>query len=103
MQLCKNKIVDNTWDSVRRVEFHLIYKNERHVVTATYHLKRKLLELRCKKKKEFVRGKKLTQAGVFPLKMQDDEHQWKLELNYDAENSSFKLAIDGKDFLLLPF
>ena len=40
----------------RQVHFHTIYLNERHVITATYHKKRKYLEVSSKKKKEFVRG-----------------------------------------------
>ena len=89
-------------------QFHTIYDNVRHVISVTYFKKRKYLEVRLNKSKEFVRGyaicfhstvhhfnlflllyrllyrlihcnlhdlyrKKLTQHGVFPVKLQDGE------------------------------
>ena len=89
-------------------QFHTIYNNVRHVISVTYFKKRKYLEVRLNKAKEFVRGyeisfhstvhhfnlflllyrllhrliqfilydlysKKLTQNGVFPVKLQDGE------------------------------
>ena len=38
------------------MQFHTIYANERHVVQVVYFKKRKYLEVKLGKKKEFVRG-----------------------------------------------
>ena len=54
------------------------------MITVTYKKKRKYLELRSNKKKDFSIGKKLSQPGLFPLKLQDDELQWKIQLRYDV-------------------
>ena len=37
-------------------QFHTIYDNVRHVISVTYNKKRKYLEVRLNKSKEFVRG-----------------------------------------------
>ena len=37
-------------------QFHTIYDNVRHVISVTYFKKRKYLEVRLNKAKEFVRG-----------------------------------------------
>ena len=37
-------------------QFHTIYDNVRHVISVTYFKKRKYLEVRLNKSKEFVRG-----------------------------------------------
>ena len=37
-------------------QFHTIYDNVRHVISVTYFKKRKFLEVRLNKTKEFVRG-----------------------------------------------
>ena len=47
--------------------------------------------------------KKLSQAGVFPLKLQDDELQWKITLDYDGEKDTFILYINDLAFLELPY
>ena len=45
----------------------------------TYQIKRKYLELRFNKQKEVARGKKLTQPGLFPIKLTDNgELEWKI-------------------------
>lgn len=70
---------------------------------ATYFMKRKHMELKFKKKKEIVKGKKLSQPGMFPINMQDDENQWKFSLDYDVQGDTFILHIDDEPFLGLPY
>ena len=62
-----------------------------------------MLEFKFGKKKEIVRGKKLSQPGVFPVRLQDDEMSWKLSLGYDTEKNIFVLWINDRAFLLLPY
>lgn len=52
----------------------------------------------------FVRcySKRLSEPGVFPLKLQADELQWKLALCYDAEKGNLLLYINNKAFLSMP-
>ena len=40
----------------RKVQFHTIFANERQVIYVMYHKKRKYLEVKLGKCKEFVRG-----------------------------------------------
>lgn len=62
-----------------------------------------MLELKFGKKKEIVRGKKLSQPGVFPVRLQVDEMSWKLCLDYDTVKDIFVLSINDQAFLLLPY
>ena len=48
-------------------------------------------------------SKKLSAPGVFPIKLQDDIMQWKLALNYDAENGDFVLYINDIAFHSMPY
>ena len=49
--------INNLACSVLRItQFHSIYDNKRHVITVTYFKKRKYLEVRLNKAKDFVRG-----------------------------------------------
>ena len=48
-------------------------------------------------------SKKLTQSDLFPVKLQDDELNWKITLNYDTETDAFLLHINGVSFLQMPF
>jgi len=108
LMICRNKITKSSTSDQRITQFHTIYDNVRQVISVTYFKKRKYLEVRLNKAKEFVRGyeiffpstvhhfnlflllfrllhwlnhcnlhdlyrKKLTQQGVFPLKLQDGE------------------------------
>ena len=74
----KNKIVDTAVGDLRLVQFHIFASEERYVVVVSHNKKRKLLELQLNKRKEFVRGKKLTDPGVFPLVLEDGDLQWKV-------------------------
>ena len=47
--------------------------------------------------------KKLNNPALFPLKLQDDELQWKLSLSYTVEADKFLLFINDVPFLALPF
>jgi len=69
LSLFRNKIVKSSTSDQRFTQFHTIYDNERHVISVTYYKIRKFLEVRLNKTKEFVRRKKLTDQGVFPLKL----------------------------------
>jgi len=69
LQICRNKITKSSTSDQRMTQFHAIYDNVRQVISVTYFKKRKYLEVRLNKAKEGVRGKKLTQDGVFPLKL----------------------------------
>ena len=69
LKICRNKTMSRSSADQRFTQFHTIYDNVRHVITVTYFKKRKYLEVRLNKAKEFVRGKSLTQQGVFPLKL----------------------------------
>jgi len=60
LKICRNKIMESSTADQRITQFHSIYDNKRHVITVTYFKKRKYLEVRLNKAKEFVRGKKLT-------------------------------------------
>ena len=96
-------MVDTTNGDNRTCQFHTIYDNTRYVITASYNKKRKLIELRCGKKKEVFRGKHLTDPTLFPLKMQDDELAWKLRLNYIVQTDKFALYINEIAFLAYPY
>ena len=76
--------MDNSTVDQRLIQFHVVFENERHVVSVSYLKKRKLLELHFRKKKEISKGKNLSQAGVFPLRLQDDDLRWKLSLDYNV-------------------
>ena len=47
-------------------------------------------------------SKNLSQAGVFPLRLQDDDLRWKLALDYDVPGDTFLLFIDGLAFMHMP-
>ena len=95
--------MDTTCGDNRTCQFHAIYDNRRYVITASYNRKRKLIELRCGKKKESFRNKHLTDPGLFPLKMQDDEMAWKLNLYYIVQTDKFALYINGIALLAYPY
>ena len=46
--------------------------------------------------------KELSEQGLFPLVLQDEELQWKIILNYDLPSNKFLLAINGAPFSLMP-
>ena len=48
-------------------------------------------------------SKKLSTPGVFPIKLQDDELQWKISLGYDVPSDSFNLRINDLHFLQMPY
>ena len=50
-----------------------------------------------------MRGKKLNNPALFPLKLQDDELNWKLSLGYIVEGDKFLLFINDIPFLTLSF
>ena len=87
----------------RLVQFHTIYNNERHVVAVTHLKKRKYLEVKLYKKKEILRGKKLSAPGTFPIKLQDDVNNWKVSLGYDLLKNTFILHINDVPFLAMPY
>ena len=47
-------------------------------------------------------SKKLTHSGLFPVKLQDGELNWKIVLHYDTLTNSFPLQINGVYFLQMP-
>ena len=51
---------------------------------------------------EISKGKNLSQAGVFPLRLQDDDLRWKLSLDYKVPYDTFLLFIDGLAFMNMP-
>ena len=95
--------MDTTSCDNRSCQFHAIYDNKTYVITATYHKKRKCIEFRHGKKKEIFRGKRLTDPGLFPMKMQDDELAWKLSLNYIVQTEKFVLYINEIAFQDYPY
>ena len=48
-------------------------------------------------------SKKLSQPGVFPIMVQDDELQWKVSLNYDASTNQLVLNINDRPFISMPY
>ena len=48
-------------------------------------------------------SKKLSHPGTFPLKLLDNELQWKLSLDYDVQQDVFMLFINDRAFLEMPF
>ena len=44
----------------------------------------------------------MSEQGLFPLVLQDEELQWKIILNYDLPSKKFLLAINGEPFLKMP-
>ena len=48
-------------------------------------------------------SKTLSQAGIFPLVLQDDELGWKLAVDYGVEDDKFTLFINGRAFISLPY
>lgn len=73
------------------------------MITLSHFPKRKYTELKLNKRKDFVRGKKLSQLGAFPLKLQDDVLQWKICVNYDAQANHFILHINDLPFDWMPY
>ena len=71
LQIYCHKAVDTKSCDNRECQFHAIYDDKRYVITATYYKRRKLIELRCGKKKERFLIKCLSDPGLFPLRMQD--------------------------------
>ena len=65
-------------DRIKQQQFFAIQNNEVHVITAQFHKKVKRTVLLFGKQKETVKGKKLTDDGLFPLKLQGREPAWKL-------------------------
>ena len=57
-----------------------------------------ILNILCK----FYR-KKLTDPGLFPIRLRNDELDWKLFLDYVVEEDKFLLFINDLPYLLLPF
>ena len=47
--------------------------------------------------------KKLTQPGVFPIRLQDDELQWKVAMYYDVGTEKFILHINEQPFDQMPY
>ena len=47
-------------------------------------------------------GKKLSQSGLFPIRLVNDDLNWKLCLNYDLRNEIFLLQINDIFFLDMP-
>ena len=47
--------------------------------------------------------KKLSQPGIFPMQLINDQLSWKLSLDYDFPSDKFLLYINGKAFLELPY
>ena len=47
-------------------------------------------------------SKKLSQPGLFPLKIADDELKWKVVLSYHLPKEIFLLQINGINFLDMP-
>ena len=60
------------------------------------------MQLKTRKKHEQRRGK-LSQPGLFPLKVQDDELEWKISLNYDLSSENFILLINDEPFDGMPY
>ena len=48
-------------------------------------------------------SKTLTEPGVFPLVLQDDELGWQLAADYGVEDDKFILFVNGRAFLTLPY
>ena len=48
-------------------------------------------------------SKTLTEPGVFPLVLQDDELGWQLAADYCVEDDKFILFVNGRAFLTLPY
>ena len=46
--------------------------------------------------------KKLTHSGLFPVKLQDGELNWKIILNYAVLTDAFLLDINGVSFPEMP-
>ena len=46
---------------------------------------------------------KLSQLDLFPLKVQDDELEWKISLNYDLFSRKFILLINDEPFDGMPY
>ena len=55
-KIYQNKIVDTTMSDQRLLQYHTIYNDERHVVSVSYLWRRRIFELRFKKKSHIVRG-----------------------------------------------
>jgi len=65
-KICRNKITKSSTGDQRMTQFHTIYDNVRHVISVTYFKKRKYLEVRLNKAKEFVStAKNLRRMGCF--------------------------------------
>ena len=47
-------------------------------------------------------SKKLTHSGLFPVKLQDGELNWKVILNYAALRDAFLLDVNGVSFSEMP-
>ena len=44
----------------------------------------------------------ITDPGVFPLTLHDEELQWNIALDYDVQGDTFTLRINDQAFLEMP-
>ena len=44
----------------------------------------------------------MSEPGLFPLRLQDDDLQWKIKLYYDVPSDKFLLTINDKPFHQMP-
>jgi hypothetical protein len=79
----QNKIVYNATEKVKQQLFYAIQDNEMHIITAQHFRKTKRTELKFGKQKTVYIGKKLTEAGLFPMVLVAKDLPWKLSLDYD--------------------
>ena len=83
-EIFQNMIVDASTDRIKRMNFHTILRHTKHVISASFDKKIKLIELELNKKKVQVRGRNITDIKAFPIIMQGEgETPWKVQLDYD--------------------
>ena len=102
-QIHRNKISNTPTGDLKQTQWHLILKETRHVITASYFVKTKRIEVKHGKKRERIRNKKLSDPSVFPIIFQHEELASKFSVGYDFDQSMFTLLVNGEPFLDLPY
>ena len=91
LEIFRSKFEHTSDDKLTQAQFHLIFDGERYVITFQHVPKRKYSHLVLGKTKEISRGKSLRDRSLFPITIQVDALNWKVQLNYSYEENVFML------------
>ena len=102
-RIYRNKITNTPAGEIKQTQWHLIFEETRYVITASYFVKTKKIEISHGKKRERIRNKKLSDPSAFPINFQHRELASKFSVGYDFEKSTFTLLVNCEPFINLPY